>query len=274
MNTFKMELKRAITGIGMVIALCIGLGCVCYKHYAVYERIQNSAELAEHFNVHLYNEFGKITFYEYWMPGAMETGTLYMFYFMGLIAALPFGISFYRDRKAGVMKNICIRSGKRQYLLSKYAAVYISGGLAVTIPLVVDFMIAKIWVPIDYVRATGSVLTAKTEWGVFVIDHIYLAAGIIMVSWFLFGGALATISLMITSIADNFFTIQLTPFFVMLALFYLPTFFPAGYKKFFPFYFLTLFGGSNPVIAIVVSVLLALLTFTIFMRTEHKKDIL
>lgn len=274
MNTFKMELKRAITGVGMVIALCIGLGCVCYKHYSVYERISNSAKLAEHFNVNIYHEFGKITFYEYWMPGALEVGTLYIFYFMGLIAALPFGISYYRDRKSGVVKNICIRSGNRQYLLSKYAAVYVSGGLAVTIPLIVDFMIAKVWVPIDYVRVAGSSLTAKTEWGVFVIDHIYLAAFIIILTWFLFGGALATISLMVTSLADNFFTIQLAPFFVMLALFYLPTFFPPECKKFFPFYFLTLFGGSNPIIAVVVSVLLALLTFTIYMKTELKKDIL
>ena len=274
METFKIELKRAMTGIGMVIALCVGLGCVCYKHYSVYERIQHSAELAAQYNIHIYQEFAKITFYEYWMPCAMEVGTLYMFYFMGLIAALPFGISYYRDKKSGVMKNICIRSGKKKYLLSKYAATYVSGGLAVVIPLIADLLIAKIWVPIDFVRITGTRLGARTEWEVFVVDHIYLAAVIIILTWFLFGGALATISLMVTSVADNFFTIQLTPFFVMLVLFYLPTFLPAKYNIYFPFFFLTFFSRSNPVIAVMVSMALTLLTFTIFMKTELKKDIL
>lgn len=274
MKTFKIELKRAMTGIGIFISLCVGLGCVSYKYFAVYDRIRKSAELAASFNMHIYKEFSKITFYTYWMPGVLEVGTLYMFYFMGLIASLPFGISYYRDKKSGVMKNICIRSGKKRYLLSKFAATYVSGGLAVVIPLIIDLMLAKIWVPIDYLRLNETGLRAGTEWGKFIIDHLYLSALIIILTWFLFGGALATISLMISTVADNIFTIQLTPFFVMLALFYLPTFLPAGFKKFFPFYFLTLFDKGNPVIAIVVTIIMTLFTFTVFMKTEMKKDIL
>lgn len=268
----KIELNRAFYNIGMIISLMIGMGCVFYQIIPVIYNMEASKRIWEINDI--YVSFTRGGFYTFWLPSYLNGATIYYFYFIGIIVALPFGASFYRDKKTGVIRNICNRIDKKKYLIAKYVSTFISGGTAVTIPLVIDFLIVKLIIPYDNFDIEGTILNAITEWGVFIIDKPYAAAVIILFSWFIFGGALASISLMVSSISENFFTIQLAPFFVMLILFYLPNFLPVGLNKYFPFYFLSLFGKGNPIIALTESILIVLITFAVFIIRELRKDIL
>lgn len=272
LKILKIEMNRAIHSIGMLISLLIGMGCILYQVIPIIQKMEESKKLWE--SMGIYRTFTRGGFYNFWFPSYIDGSTLYYFYFIGIIVALPFGISYYRDKKSGLIKNICNRVDKKKYLSAKYIATFISGGIAAALPIIVDFFIVRLIIPVDCFDINGTVLNAITEWGVFIIDNPYLAAVIIIFLWFVFGGALATVSLMVSSMSNNFFTIQLAPFFVMLLLFYMPTFLPVYYNRFFPYYFLTLFGRGNPIIALIESICIILITYGVFVTLESRRDVL
>lgn len=154
----KVEIKRSILNLGFVLALMIGIFCVIYNKYLIFERIYESKELAKGWGLKPYEEFSKLNFYDYWVVCLYETGTLYLIYFLGIIAALPYGISYYRDKKSGFIKNICTRTDKKKYLNSKYIATFLSGGMVAAIPIIIDFFLAKICVPVDFSDVSRSIL--------------------------------------------------------------------------------------------------------------------
>jgi len=51
---------------------------------------------------------------------------------------MPFGWSYHQERQNGVYNQIISRSSKQTYFISKYIAVFVSGGLAVSLPLLFD----------------------------------------------------------------------------------------------------------------------------------------
>ncbi len=272
-NILRIEYKRAVHSIGMLAALIMGIGCIVYQVIPI---IQNQIESSKIEKIyHWHKTFTRGGFYNLWLPSYINGVTIYFFYFIGIIVALPYGISYYSDKKSGLIKNICNRVDKKKYLRAKYIAVFTTGGIAAVIPLIVDLLIVKIIIPIDYFGdLSNSILIAITKYNAFIIDHPYIAMILIMVLWFIFAGALATVSLMISAVSNNFFTIQLTPFFLMMVLFYMPTFLPVEYSKFFPFYFLLLWGEWNPVICIIETLLIVLVTYSVFVMGESRRDTL
>ena len=273
MNTIKLEIKRSFRSRGFLIAVIIGIVCILYKNIDFYIKIREYYEAFP--KGEFYEELNKQTFYSVWLVGDFTNAiTMYIFYFLGLIVTIPFGVSYYLDKKKGYVKNICVRAGRKCYLKAKFTAVFLSGGVAVLVPVLLDFLFSKIWIPHDFVYMPFTILNTRSEWGVFVIDHLYISAIIIFVAWFVFGGALATVSLVVSVIAEDYFTIMLTPFFLMLILIYIPNFVPDKLYKYFPYYFLSMFGDSNPIIGIVISGLMTILTFSSFYVAEAKKDIL
>lgn len=271
-KVLKMELNRAFHGIGMLAACILGTGCIFYQVIPIIKKWIESVRIWEIMDAH--DTWTRGGFYVFWLPSYFDGATLYYFYFLGIIAALPFGISYYRDKKSGVIKNICNRTEKKTYLTAKYIAVFLSAGTAAVLPLIIDFLAVKLIIPVDCFEVGGNVLSANTEWHAFLLDHPYLSAVIILLLWFLFSGALGTICLMVSSVSNNFFSIQLMPFFVMMVLFYLPTFLPVKYGRYFPLYFLTLFGRGNPLIAVVESAVILAVTYSVFLTVEAKRDIL
>lgn len=269
----KTEINKAFHNKGMFLSLCLGIGCVSYQLFTIINRIIEMEKAAKLYD--LYNGFATGGFYPYWLVSYLDPATIYYFYFLGIMVALPFGASYFLDKNNGIIKNICTRTEKKKYLNAKYISVFLSGGFVAVIPLIIDLLIIKLIRPIDcYEEFAGSVLNSLTEWNVFIIDNPYLAAGIILVTWFVFAGSLATISLMTSAFSNNIFTIQLTPFLVMMVLYYMPTFLKPENNRYFPFYFLTLFGKGTPIIGIIESALIMMITYLVFYRVEMKKDIL
>lgn len=272
LKVLKTEIKKAFDTPGFLVAMLIGFGCIFYKNFLLINHDYQIYEMCKKLGA--YMNINAASFYDRWIIGYLDSSIMYIFYFLGIIASLPYGISYCRDKKVGIIKNICTRCNRKSYLLSKYVAVFVVGGVASVFPVVLDFMMANLYQPYNTMRIEGSILCGASEWLVMVIEHPYICAIIIMCLWFVFGGALATISLMVSVIADNIFTIQLTPFFVMLAMFYLPSILPVRFMKYFPFYFLTVFSNGNPVIGILVSFTIIILSFSVFMICERRRDIL
>lgn len=267
----KIEYERSTHNLGMLLALLMGIGCILYQVIPVILRIIESKDIYKN----IYTSFTRGGFYNLWLPGYLDGSTIYYFYFIGIIVALPFGISYVRDKNSGYIKNICNRVEKKKYLKAKFISTFISGGCTAVIPLIIDFLIVRLIIPIDcFEDIKGTVLNGITDWNAFIIQHSYIAFVIILLMWFCFGGALATISLMASAFSSNYFTIQLSPFFFMMILFYLPSFLPDSYGKYFPYNFLSLFGKGNPFICFVEITLILVVTYVAFVIGETRKDIL
>lgn len=58
-----------------------------------------------------------------------------------LLAALPYGGSYYRDVKSGYIKNILVKCSRGQYFFAKSIAVFLSAASAVMIPMTVDLIV-------------------------------------------------------------------------------------------------------------------------------------
>lgn len=137
-----------------------------------------------------------------------------------IMACLPFGGSLYLDITSGYDKNICIKTSRIDYISSKCIAVFLSGAFAVAFPLFMNFFIASGLFPsmqperLEFTVA-GAVLDIHFLSEVFdynaslyCIIYIFIDA--------LFGGAIALVSLAITKLTGNLFTVTVIPFVLVL----------------------------------------------------------
>ncbi len=64
-----------------------------------------------------------------------------LFYFLSpVLATLPFGWSLCSDSKNGYLNQIYTRGRRGRYLAAKALALFVSGGTAVAVPLIVNFV--------------------------------------------------------------------------------------------------------------------------------------
>ena len=87
-------------------------------------------------------------FYNSWVGGEeLSLGTVLFYYLMPIGAAIPFAWSYHTERKSGYLKNIASRTDKKKYFIAKTIAVFVSGVLAVLIPLIVNIALVSAFVP-------------------------------------------------------------------------------------------------------------------------------
>ncbi len=267
----RFEIKRGMNSLGMKVAF---LGACIYMiiqniYPAIYAKILTSGEYARKLGENIYTSG--------WYPASGDLqGVYYYFYFYGIIVALPFGISYCMDKRSGFVKNICNRIPKGKYLLAKYISVFVTGGIVSALPITLDFLVMRLIEPYDTIDLTAykCALNSITKWGSFIIDHMYISALLICCVWFVFGGAFATLSLLVSSFTDNLFFVQLFPFFVMMFIYYMPqinTYINSGWI---PMTFLRVSSDGSPLHGIIVSFVIAAISFTIFYFRERKRDIL
>lgn len=63
-----------------------------------------------------------------------------------IIACLPYAGSYYEDMRSGYDKNICIKTSRKAYILSKMSAVFASAFAAVSLSLIINmFVVAGLY---------------------------------------------------------------------------------------------------------------------------------
>lgn len=124
--------------------------------------------------------------------GIYQSGVLYNFIWP-ILAAVPFGWSYLDERRSGVYNQIAVRCGARQYYIAKYIAVFVSGGAAVSFPILMDFLLCALVCPYRVVPASLGV-SAITN-GHFLSQLFYTRPWLHGLIWcgveFLWGGAAA-----------------------------------------------------------------------------------
>lgn len=132
-----------------------------------------------------------------------------------MLATLAHGITYYMDIKSGYIKNIYTRTTKKNYLVAKYIVTFISGGIVVIIPWLVNLLLSACVLPslVPVGNGTfaiaGSGMLAKVYY-----THPYMYIMIYILIYFLYAGVFSTVALAAVYVIENIFLLTLVPFIV------------------------------------------------------------
>ncbi len=218
-SLFRIEMHRGLFGRGMALSLAVGL------LLAVSHVIMIVLPMIPTLEANLLYPDKWVTphtVFVKWMGGESYSLQGYLFYLIApLLATLPFADSYYTDRKSGYIKNLCTRVPKRRYFLSKFAATFLCGGLAVVLPLMVNLALTAVCLPSHLPQiVTGMYsIDATAVLADLFVTHPYGYIFLYLIFNFAFFGFLAALALDISFFVENRFVVSLTPFLIYLFLF-------------------------------------------------------
>lgn len=138
------------------------------------------------------------------------------FFIWPVLAAMPYSWSYSAERRSGYYNQIAIRSGSTRYYISKYIAVFVSGGLAVSIPLLFDLLVNALISPDAIVDVTLSIMPIRN--GFFLSGLYYTQPWLFALYWclvdFLWGGVAACTSFLVGAKIHLRVIVTLVPFVV------------------------------------------------------------
>lgn len=268
-NIFKIELKRAFKSRKLLIALLAGM-IIAVWHYVQYVL---PLIRAEEFEEEIYYP---VTVFESWMGGNSYTLQQYLlFIIFPILAVLPFGTSYYEDKKSGEYKNIVTRVEKKEYIKAKYKAVFLSAGVVTLFPLVLSLLLTSATLPSLLPQAaTYSFQIDNTNFGhQLFFTHPYLYIILYLVFDFIFAGAFAGIALAASTFAGNICIVLAAPFVTGMFLMVMMNMLNIG--KYAPVYFLNPgYGMENPLIPLAqLAILLIYVGITFIIGEKNSEDI-
>lgn len=201
-NTLRAELWKATHNKMFFLSLAVGLFLALADSYlsslTVNELHQSTLEMLERG----YGTGGHAGFslFVLWMPiNGFQITTTYFFLIWPALAAIPYGWSYCQERRSGVIQQIATRSNKRTYFNAKFLAVFISGGLAVMLPILINLLVDALICP--YALPILGIVPVFN--GNFLSALYYTNPWIYAICWcimeFLFGGAAACLCFVVGS---------------------------------------------------------------------------
>ena len=144
-------------------------------------------------------------------------GNNLFYYIWPVLATMPFGWSYLLDRRTGLFHQLVARANARKYYIAKYIAVFISGGLAIFIPVFANLMINALVCPYYVPQALSSMTPIFN--GSFMSEVFYTKPWIHAIVWcvidFFWGGAAACICFVIGTKLRHQVMVILFPFAVL-----------------------------------------------------------
>ena len=128
---------------------------------------------------------------------------------------LAYGWSYSSDVRSGYIKSIITRTSKLKYHTSKYFATFISGGLVVLIPVLVNILTLACFMPFRMPNISESAYYAELP--AFAFANLFYKAPalymvIILIFHFILGGLFATFAMAVSMFTTNKYIVTLFPF--------------------------------------------------------------
>ena len=267
------EIKRAFNTIGMKLALLVGCALSVWHVITVIMPISEGQNYELSANA-IDDLYVPISLFSTWMGNELFPIQSYIFYLiLPLLAVLPFGSSFFEDIKSGYIINVCTRVEKKIYFKAKYLAVFLSGGVAVAAPLLLNLVLSSMFMPafIPDNGTVGTISPTTMAYEVFFTHPLVYVLMFIVID-FIFAGVIATLSLSYTYFTEHRFGVMIVPFVFYFFIYSLTNLIDkTDYSLFF-----MLNGGANnnylPVY-ILYFLLFFILSYVIFMWKGKKQDV-
>ncbi len=220
-RTIKAELWKALHNPMFYIAVAAGLAISMGNVLRSAERIQyfhSKIQALDISSTISRNPIGYSLFIQ-WLPVARTSSSHYIFSFIWpILAAMPFGWSYFQERRNGVYNQIVTRSGRQVYFVSKFIGVFVSGGLAVALPAFFDLLANAMICP--YVLPNPNIPINIISDGWFLSELYYtnpwLYSGIWCLVLFWLGGTAASFCLAVGTKFRLQIMVILAPFALLL----------------------------------------------------------
>lgn len=281
-NVLKIEIYKALKNRLFYVSLFIGCAIAVLAFLYDFSIYQN--DLLWGMKEGANPMYGSAGLFNLWIGGEpFSLGSSVYFFVFPLLVAIPYGWSYCEEKNSGYSGSVIVSSGRKAYFLSKYCAVFLSGALAMAIPLVFSFLLSALFFP----AAMPMPIYCTTN-GVFydsLMSMLYYSKPLLYVLIYLcidfvYGGLIACISYVVSCFAKYRAITVIVPLFFLLAFHYLRQFVYISpmvrYKELSPLFFLRpvqfLYRASWLVI-VVEAVVLWLVTFFITVIWERKHEI-
>ena len=247
-SVLKLELKKAFKNKFFWISVVLGclITLLSFKHMVnmYYEGMSaisgNSTDII--YDPHI----GINTVFNCWIGGEpFSLGSSIYFFVFPLLIALPYGWSYSEERKCGYRRMMITKTGKKKYYCAKYVAVFLSGGVAMVLPLIFNF-----WMTLLVVPAILPDVTMNMFYGVFggsFLAELYYTVPFLYVAIYLFidfvyCGFLVCICMAVSGIVRQKWGVVLIPFLLLLFVHVITDYIysdpSVAYKELSPLYFL------------------------------------
>ena len=131
-----------------------------------------------------------------------------------ILAAMPYAVTYLSDIKSGIIKNYVTRTAKFNYLAAKYIAVFVTGGVVVVMPLLINYLTAITILP-SLVWPVGVFASSpKSIWSAIFYTHPHIYMIMYMILLLVCGGLMGTIALIVSNIVNNRFVAILAPYII------------------------------------------------------------
>lgn len=247
-SVLKLELKKAFKNKFFWISVVLGclITLLSFEHMVnmYYEGMSaisgNSTDII--YDPHI----GINTVFNCWIGGEpFSLGSSIYFFVFPLLIALPYGWSYSEERKCGYRRMMITKTGKKKYYCAKYVAVFLSGGVAMVLPLIFNF-----WMTLLVVPAILPDVTMNMFYGVFggsFLAELYYTVPFLYVAIYLFidfvyCGFWVCICMAVSGIVRQKWGVVLIPFLLLLFVHVITDYIysdpSVAYKELSPLYFL------------------------------------
>lgn len=211
----RSECYRAFTSKGFFLSVAIGviITLVYFFHYVLPVDLEL---LVSGYNGKTDPEYPGVL-YNLWFGGRYPCAEKQLFFLvLPLLAALPFADSYFQDLRGGYIYNVCLRTDKKHYFAAKYLAVFLSGGTAVTLPLLANFLLCSMFLPSMKPEVTNAHILVYSSFPHLFFSYPVLYVLLYLAIIFVFSGLLACFGLYATRHLGYAFLVLLAPFAVYL----------------------------------------------------------
>ena len=144
-RVLKVELWKALHNPMFWTAILISAGLSVLSSFESYQMVQ---ELKERIIRSPFQNYqGASLFLFLLCVAAINSSSRLFIALWAILAAIPYGWSFCREKKTGSYLQEMIRSGRTNYFRAKYIAVFVSGGLTTALPFLLNLMVNALFCP-------------------------------------------------------------------------------------------------------------------------------
>lgn len=211
MKVIKNELKRIVLSKGMLLSLVVGCSIVIW-HQIVY--VWNLGHTLD-------NDFCIESVYYNWIGGNCGHFQSFLFYFIfPILAVFPTGATYLEDRNTGYINYYTVRGAHKRYMTGKVLGTFVSGALAVLIPLVLSFVLTAVKFPLlnpEPVMGLGpDVFSFDCE---MYYENPLMHSVLFILIDAVFSGGMALLAITGSFLFEHRFAVLLTPFVIHYFLF-------------------------------------------------------
>lgn len=227
-RTIALELGKALKNklfFAAVIIGCVIVGInACIEAIDAYVSAGDLIQIEEHMGIQ-YNMGTYLSPYSRWVgvEGYSISASILYFVFP-LLVCIPYGWSYCMERNSGYEVHMVLRCGKRVYFGAKYIGTFVSGGLTMFIPLVLQFLFFCLVYPLHKPLSSEMIYLGVFpanlfSWKFYTNPVVYVA--LVCLINFIICGLLACLCFSIALFIKKVAAVTLCPFALLVGLRYI-----------------------------------------------------